>query len=79
MAGAIAGNISHEATTPSGNIFAEAMRGALTERAQCLILFAQQFHITRLCLKYLGKSLEQRKVRRVFPSAERVQILAPLG
>ena len=27
VAGAIAGNISAEATTPTGNIFAEAMRG----------------------------------------------------
>jgi hypothetical protein len=29
VAGAIAGNISAEATTPTGNTFAEAMRGAL--------------------------------------------------
>jgi hypothetical protein len=28
VAGAIAGNISAEATTPTGNIFAEAMRGS---------------------------------------------------
>ena len=28
VAGAIAGNISAEATTPTGNSFAEAMRGA---------------------------------------------------
>jgi hypothetical protein len=28
VAAAIAGNISAEATTPTGNIFAEAMRGA---------------------------------------------------
>jgi hypothetical protein len=27
VAGAIAGNISAEATTPTGNTFAEAMRG----------------------------------------------------
>jgi hypothetical protein len=27
VAGAIAGNISAEATTPTGNIFSEAMRG----------------------------------------------------
>lgn len=27
VAGAIAGNISDEATTPTGNTFAEAMRG----------------------------------------------------
>ena len=29
VAGAIAGNISAEATTPTGNSFAEAMRGPL--------------------------------------------------
>jgi hypothetical protein len=29
VAGAIAGNISAEATTPTGNSFAEAMRGSL--------------------------------------------------
>ena len=29
VAGAIAGNISAEATTPTGNSFAEAMRGGL--------------------------------------------------
>ena len=28
VAGAIAGNISAEATTPTGNSFAEAMRGS---------------------------------------------------
>jgi hypothetical protein len=28
VAGTIAGNISAEATTPAGNTFAEAMRGA---------------------------------------------------
>jgi hypothetical protein len=28
VAGAIAGNISAEATTPTGNTFAEAMRGS---------------------------------------------------
>jgi hypothetical protein len=27
VTGAVAGNISAEATTPTGNIFAEAMRG----------------------------------------------------
>jgi hypothetical protein len=32
MAGAIAGNISAEATTRIGNIFGEAMRGAETAR-----------------------------------------------
>src|SRR6185437_6052582 len=33
VAGAVAGNISPDATSPSGNIFAEAMRGV---RANCL-------------------------------------------
>ena len=32
VAGAIAGNISAEATTPTGNTFAEAMRGAESAR-----------------------------------------------
>jgi hypothetical protein len=32
VAGAIAGNISAEATTPTGNSFAEAMRGLRTRR-----------------------------------------------
>jgi hypothetical protein len=31
VAGAIAGNISAEATTPTGNTFAEAMRGECVE------------------------------------------------
>jgi len=33
VAGAIAGNISAEATTPTGNTFAEAMRGAFPATA----------------------------------------------
>jgi hypothetical protein len=32
VAGAIAGNISAEATTPTGNTFAEAMRGPVGRR-----------------------------------------------
>jgi hypothetical protein len=32
VAGAIVGNISAEATTPAGNTFAEAMRGAKAHR-----------------------------------------------
>jgi hypothetical protein len=31
VAGAVAGNISAEATTPTGNTFAEAMRGACSQ------------------------------------------------
>ena len=34
VAGAIAGNISAEATTPTGNTFAEAMRGYLQNRGR---------------------------------------------
>jgi hypothetical protein len=33
VAGAIAGNISREATQPSGNVLAEAMRGVLADCA----------------------------------------------
>jgi hypothetical protein len=33
VAGAVAGNISAEATSPSGNIFTEAMRGAFSSIA----------------------------------------------
>jgi hypothetical protein len=41
VAGAIAGNISAEATTPTGNTFAEAMRGRLMEWAFVTQFFAQ--------------------------------------
>ena len=36
VTGAVAGNISAEATTPTGNIFAEAMRGE-TSRSRTIL------------------------------------------
>jgi hypothetical protein len=57
VAGAIAGNISAEATTPTGNGFAEAMRGiAVTQevtqtrwRSLCLEFMTERtkFHVPR--------------------------------
>jgi hypothetical protein len=41
VAGAIAGNISGEATTPTGNSFAEAMRGRTPTFLQCLSIRAR--------------------------------------
>ena len=40
VAGAIAGNISAEATTPTGNIFAEAMRGCSTPTPKAATIVA---------------------------------------
>jgi hypothetical protein len=36
VAGAVAGNIPPEATNPTGNIFAEAMRGTCSSRSPSL-------------------------------------------
>jgi hypothetical protein len=38
-----AGNISAEATTPAGNIFAEAMRGVVEKR----LLLKEEIHVSK--------------------------------
>jgi hypothetical protein len=50
VAGAIAGNISAEATTPTGNTFAEAMRGIDQKTRLLGDLQLHRNHIGLMCL-----------------------------
>lgn len=49
VAGAIAGNISAEATTPTGNTFAEAMRGMLCACAVAACQYLTKPHRIDVC------------------------------
>ena len=52
VAGAITGNISAEATTPTGNTFVEAMRGIFPSGSPCLAARRDDRYTTqgtRLC------------------------------
>jgi hypothetical protein len=74
VAGAIAGNISAEATTPTGNTFAEAMRGFIHRvlRITGGIFLSQAIHppwiltLSAVCMDVRGIHLAPQAV---FPSA----------